>query len=272
MKKSKYVFLWNHKPQKAILLARPNRFQIEVLLNGMKRSSAHCVNPGRGEGLMRKGARIWLASSKTRDRSLPWTWVMTKKHGTFIGTDSLAANELIFQLIKARQIFGFRTFKKVIRESTFNKNCRFDFEVKLSQTRSHYIEVKNCHLKYPDQIAYFPDSRTCRSIKHLRMLRKAVKDGHRASIWIAIQRSDVSLVRPSEVHDPEFCKELRLAVRSGVEVRGFLFKPSMKGFSFEGEIPVDLNPYSAESIERWSKSNKKHSGWNHWNSSKDISS
>ncbi len=130
--------------------------------------------------------------------------------------------------------------------------------------------MKSCHLKYPDGYAYFPDSTTERSIKHLRTLRRLVMRGHRASLFITVQRADIHGVRPSELHDPRFCRELRRAAKTGVEVRAFSFKPTLAGYAYTGEVPVDLTPYSSETQRRWSLLNQRHSGWNHWNSTKDI--
>jgi DNA-binding sugar fermentation-stimulating protein len=70
----------------------------------------------------------------------------------------------------------------------------------------HLIEVKNCHLVYPDGGAYFPDSHSERATKHLRELVHWVHRGGRATVIFCVQRRDAQVVRPSDVHDPAFAQ------------------------------------------------------------------
>jgi sugar fermentation stimulation protein A len=265
------IKFWEGDLRKAVLRSRPHRFRINVTFDGKKHVGAHCVNPGRGEGLMRKGATVWLSPTSDKSRQLRWTWEIVKKGQSFVGTNSVTANKLIRELLLHRQIEGCTSARKIREEASCSKNCRLDFEVTFPNDRRHYIEVKNCHLRYPDGIAYFPDSKTQRSVKHLHVLRRMIRLGHRASLFIVVQRGDVDLLRPSDFHDPQFCAALRRAAAAGVSIRAFRFRPTIKGFFYTGEIPVDLAPYDLGKVERWSSRLAKHSGWNHWNSPKDIS-
>lgn len=268
---SDLIVPWDGDLRIATLRTRPHRYRINVRLENGCFTGAHCVNPGRGEGLMRRGTKIWISRSKNKKRSLKWTWELMKKGKTLVGTNSVTANKLIGEALRRRYIIGFKSARKVIGERFCSRRTRIDFEVILWNGRKHYIEVKNCHLRYPDGNAYFPDSKTMRSKRHLWHLRRLIQEGHKASLFIAIQRADVSSLCPSDFHDPEFAAALRRAATFGVSVRAFGFQPTKRGFRFKKEIPVDLSIYPTDNVRRWSARQRRFSGWNHWNSDKDIS-
>ncbi len=220
---------WIGQLRSAALEERPHRFAIAVTFKNNKKSLAHCVNSGRGEGMIRSGAKIWLSKKNYAHRSLKWTWELSSRNGILVGTNSTVANNLIEGILTARQIAGLKSVKKILREHKIGRK-RIDLLAILSNGTKHFIEVKNCHLKYPDGKAYFPDSHSPRSRSHLLTLRSCVRNGDKASLFIAVQRTDVTVVRPSDFHDPQFSRSLRSAFLYGVNVRAFSFKPTVNGF------------------------------------------
>jgi sugar fermentation stimulation protein A len=202
---------------------------------------------------------------------LKWTWELTRKDNTLVGTNSVTANTLIGESLRRGYIYGFKTARRITGERFCGRRTRIDFEVTLRTGKKHFIEVKNCHLRYPDGNAYFPDSKTQRSVRHLWHLRRLIREGRKASLFIAIQRADVKSLRPSDFHDPKFSGALRRAAAVGVAVRAFSFRPTTRGFRFSREIPVDLSIYGTSQIRKWSERQRRFSGWSHWNSEKDIS-
>lgn len=70
------------------------------------------MNPGRGEGLMRKGAQVWLSRTSNKKRSLKWTWELFRKGKTIVGTNSVTANKLIEEALRRRYISGFMSARK----------------------------------------------------------------------------------------------------------------------------------------------------------------
>ena len=265
-----FIVPWEGELKAATLRTRPHRYRINVRLENDRYAGVHCVNPGRGEGLMRKGARVWISRATNRRRALKWTWEFARKGKALVGTNSVTANKPIDEALRRKYISGLKSARKIARERCCGRQTRIDFEVTLWDHRKHYIEVKNCHLRYPDGNAYFPDSKTLRSRRHLWHLRRLVREGHEASLFIAIQRADVLALRPSDFHDPKFAAALRRAAGCGVRVRAFSFEPTTQGFVFRKELPVDLAPYPLRTVRRWSAGQRRFSGWNHWNSPKDI--
>ncbi|CAK0909200.1 unnamed protein product [Prorocentrum cordatum] len=139
---------------------------------------------------------------------------------------------------------------------------RLDFWMKGRSGEEHYVEVKNCHMVYPDGNAYFPDSISHRASRHVRELAALVAQGHRSTALFVVQRGDVrGAVRPSAHHDPEFALSCREAATSGVVFRAVVVSCSLEGLTVEREAPVDLAPYDTVPVAAWTMANRLHTGW-----------
>jgi sugar fermentation stimulation protein A len=69
-----------------------------------------------------------------------------------------------------------------------------------------------------DCVACFPDAVTSRGLKHLVELQQQVRLGDRSVMLFLVQRMDVKVFKPADHIDPAYGKELRKAVRKGVEI------------------------------------------------------
>mmetsp|Transcript_20464 Transcript_20464/g.46972 ORF Transcript_20464/g.46972 Transcript_20464/m.46972 type:complete len:122 (+) Transcript_20464:212-577(+) len=98
----------------------------------------------------------------------------------------------------------------------------------------HYVEVKNCHMVYPDGNGYCPDSVSVRASRHVTELAELVAQGHKA--------------RPSGHHDPAFAAACRAAAAGGVTFRAVLVTCSCEGFTVSHEVEVDLAEYDTTAV------------------------
>lgn len=251
---------WQGRLTVGKMIGRRHRFLLDVELENGSKVVAHCVNPGRMEGLVRPGVKVWLSAATGKGRTLKWTWELVEIENTLICTNSWTANKLVNALLLSRTLDGMRRSSKINQESNFGIKTRFDFELK-QRTGSHFIEAKSVQQVYGDGYGYFPDSKALRSCDHVRKLIKARSRGHKATFLAVVQRGDAKLFRPSELHDPEFAKLLRFAVNKGVKVRAILLEPTLRGFRFRGYLPVDLKPYDQEPLQLWVEKMKPFSGW-----------
>ena len=242
------------------LLRRRHRFLVDVALASGECVTAHCTNPGRMAGLVRPGSKVWLSKKQCPKGNLRWTWEMIRVCSHIVGTNSWAANKLVRSLLELRVLPGLKDYAVLKSESVWDDKSRIDFEL-LGKRGRHLIEVKNCQLVLSDRTAYFPDSLTVRSTRHLEVLCAAVKQGSKASLLIAVQRRNVDVVRPSDLHDPAFASALRRAAKNGVRIRALCLEPTPHGFLFLGEIPVDLRPYPIREFHALSRNILKYSGW-----------
>lgn len=231
------------------LIGRRKRFFADVLLASGERVVAHCVNTGRMEGLLVPGRRVLLSPARP-GRKLAYTWELLELDSGWLGVNTIMANRLVRAVLEARVLRGFRRFSELSAEYPYGEASRVDFRL-ASKSREHFIEVKNCHLVYPDRVAYFPDAESERALRHLEELTRVVKSGRAASVLFTVQRTDARRVRPSDVHDPRFAAAARRAGRAGVAFRALEIRPTPLGYRVLGELPVDLAPYDLTPVHRY---------------------
>ena len=241
------------------LVARYDRFIAVVDLDG-EPVDAHCVNPGRMEGLVRAGARAWVSSVPPEStRKLRYTLELLELGRRIVGANTSAPNGIAERLVRARLVPGLRRYRTLRREVRYGERSRID--LLLGGRRDHYVEVKNCHLVYPDGCAYFPDSVSARATEHLEQLVARVRAGDRASVLFVVQRGDARSLRPSALHDPTFAQAAWAAAVAGVRFRAVRVRPTLRGYRFHGCIPVDLRPYDPAPLERFRARLTPDSGW-----------
>jgi len=244
----------------ARFLARYDRFIASVEIDG-RIDEAHCVNPGRMEGLIVAGARAWVsAAPPDSKRKLRYTLEMLEIGDVLIGVNTQLPNFLAETLILARLLPGFKRFRQLRREVRYGEKSRIDLLLQDARGE-HYIEVKNCHLVYPDDGAYFPDSVSVRATGHLEELIRCVEKGDRATVLHTVQRADARFVRPSDLHDPVYASTARRAARAGVRFRAVCLEPRRDGFLYRGMLPVALRRYRTARIERYRDALRECSGW-----------
>lgn len=242
------------------LVRRYERFLVDVKLMGGKTVRAHCVNPGRMEGLVVPGARVWLSRSLNENRSLPFTWELIELDGLVIGANTTLPNALVKTVLEQRLLPGFADVQAVVPEQRFGRGHRADFRLD-TRNGTHWVEVKNCHLVYPDGLGYFPDSSSERATKHVEALARRVAKGDRATVLFTLQRTDVKGLRPSALHAPAFAKAVWRAAKHGVRFRALRLEPSLEGITLLDELPVDVERYDGASLQAWSSAFDETSGW-----------
>jgi sugar fermentation stimulation protein A len=81
---------------------------------------------------------------------------------------------------------------------------------------------------------------TSRGLKHLVEQQNEVNRGHRAVIFYLIQRMDADFFEPADCIDPAYGKELRTAVRNGVELFAYDVKLTLESISLDRRVPHRL--------------------------------
>jgi sugar fermentation stimulation protein A len=242
------------------LVARYDRFIADVEFDDGRIVKSHCVNPGRMEGLVRPGARAWVSPApESSKRKLKWTLELLEIDGRYVGANTQIPNHLAEALIRARLVPGMKRWRSLEREVRYGENSRID--LLLRGATDHLVEVKNCHLVYPDKRAYFPDSVSARAARHLHELAREVEAGRRASVLFVLQRTDGVALRPSRLHDPDFADAARQAADAGVRFRAVRIDPRPDGFEFAGTLPVDLGDYDLDAPARYRSTLDDWSGW-----------
>jgi sugar fermentation stimulation protein A len=264
-----FHFPWPGELIEAKLIRRYHRFLADVELANGEVVVAHCVNSGRMEGLVVKGARVWLTKNKPGGK-LTHTWQMIELDGVKIGANTALPNPLVQSMLRGQYAEDgapknptpwFAKAKRLQFEVAYGAHSRVDAVLHEDDGKMNLVEVKNVHLVYPDGGAYFPDSVSERATKHMRELTALAREGERATVLFVIQHPSAKFVRPSDVHDPEFAKAAREAGAAGVKILALVFEPTDAGLTFAREIPVDLAEYDTAEAKAWMEALKSTTGW-----------
>lgn len=243
------------------LVGRFDRFIADVELEDGAVVQTHCVNPGRMEGLVIPGARAWVSKAPPeRKRKLKYTLELIEVGGCLVGANTAIPNTIAKAILQARILRGLSRFDELQAERRYGTNSRVDFWLR-SGRKEHFVEVKNCHLVYPDGRGYFPDSVSERATKHLRELMEVREQGHKASVLFTAQDPNATALRPSDVHDPAFARTVREAQAKGVRFFAVRVRPTTEAYIVEASIPVDTKPYRTERMARWKAERDGTSGW-----------
>ncbi len=251
------LYRWSTPLIEGRFTRRYERFVADVRV-GKTEVRAHCVNPGRMEGIVVPGARVWL--SEAPGRATPYTWELLELDGRLVGVNTALPNKLVGEVLSRGLIDGLGGAQTIAPERAYGRGHRVDFIVTRDGTQ-HYVEVKNCHLVYPDGVGYFPDSVSVRATKHVEALTRLAKKGVPTWVLFTLQRDDVHALRPSALHDRAFANAMRRAVKSGLRTRAMKLVPTLEGVFFDGEVPVDTGKYDVQQTAEWARALEATSGW-----------
>jgi sugar fermentation stimulation protein A len=157
---------------------------------------------------------------------------------SLVGVNTMVPNRLVKASTVARKIPELSGYDHVFPEVKYGRNSRIDLLLEKGKDRC-FVEVKNCTL-VTDDVAYFPDAVTSRGLKHLVELQREVRSGNRAVMFYLVQRMDADGFRPAHHIDPAYGKELRRAVRRGVEILVYDVFLNLDGISLNKRLPYDL--------------------------------
>ena len=237
-----------------VLVRRYQRFLADVRLDGGELVTAHCVNTGAMEGLTDPGNRVWLSEADNPRRRTRYTWELVEAAGRIYGANTAEPNRLVGRLLRGGHLSFLGTWREVQAEVRFAERRRVDFVLRgsaRSAVRERLLEVKNCHLVYPDGRAYFPDSHSERASHHLEALAAARSETRDAAVLFVCQMTPVRAVRPSDVHDPVFAETARRVRREGVRFFAVSIEHRVRSVRVIGRVPVDLRPYATRRVEVW---------------------
>ncbi len=203
------------------IVNRYKRFLADVVLKSGEQVTAHCPNTGAMTGCWRPGAPVQLSYSDDPRRKLAWTLERVDMGHGWVGVHTGRVNRVIAQAIREQRIGPLAGYSELRHEPRFAVKglpaARFDLLLKQAKRADAYIEIKNATLLVGDTIQ-FPDAVTERGRKHLQLLARAIRRGHRGIMIYAINRPEGDYFEPAWDIDPEYAQTLSRVTRQGVEV------------------------------------------------------
>ena len=222
----------------AVLIKRYARFLMDLRLADGSVVTAHCPNSGSMEGCLLEGAPVLATEAANLARRLKYTAEYVRLPSGWVGINTHRTNLLVGEALRARAIPELRDYSEVKAEVPYGPHSRVDFLLTGPGLPPCFVEVKNTTWPSSDGGIGFPDSVTERGLKHLRELRRVVREGHRAVMFYLVNREDGTFFRPAYEKDPVYGKALERAVKAGVEiiVRRATFAPPV--FGVGGSLPA----------------------------------
>ncbi|MBW2096113.1 MAG: DNA/RNA nuclease SfsA [Deltaproteobacteria bacterium] len=221
---------------KGTLLRRYKRFIADVKLQNGHVVAAHCPNSGSMEACAESGRPVYLSRHhKNPNRRLKYTWEIIDMPSSLVGVNTLVPNRLVTLAIRAGVVPELAGYDTTRSEVKYGTNSRIDILLEKNGNRC-FVEVKNCTL-VSDGTACFPDAVTARGLKHLVELQEQVCRGHRAVMFYLVQRMDAHVFRPADHIDPAYGRELRKALKNGVEILVYDVRLDLKGISLSHPLP-----------------------------------
>lgn len=215
---------------KATLIKRYKRFLADVILEDGSETTLHVANTGAMTGCAEPGDTIWYSTSANPKRKYPFSWEVTQtKDNHFICVNTMRANQLVEEAIKAESISELMGYKSLKREVKYgNENSKVDIYLSqgtsTSTKQDAYIEVKSVTLlgqtteQNADGQGFFPDAVTVRGQKHLRELTSLSQQGSRTVLFFAILHSGINKVSAANHIDKKYGELLKAAQNANVEV------------------------------------------------------
>ena len=100
-----------------------------------------------------------------------------------------------------------------------------------------YVECKNVTL-VQGGLALFPDAPTERGRKHLAELTRLVHEGCRAALFFLVQRPDGQAFAPAAAIDPDYARDLAVALQAGVEAWVWRARITAAGIGLAERLPL----------------------------------
>lgn len=229
---------WVYIPQPqipAVVVARVNRFRVEVDLNGLL--SAYLPNSGRMRELIHPGASVFVSPAQRPAAKTSYDLLLVRHGKELVSVDSRLPNLLMDRALKASCLPELGPLAHVRREVRW-RNSRFDFSF-LQDSRPAFLEVKSV-TKVIEGVGLFPDAVTARGDRHLRELMEAHRQGFRAVVFFIVQRSDAQAFGPDWAADPVFSASLVEAHSRGIEIYARKCDVSLTEVCLADPLPIIL--------------------------------
>ena len=225
------------KLQEGTLLRRYKRFLADVSLQGKGTVTVFCPNSGSMMGMSEPGMPVFVSPSSDPKRKTKWTLEAVRAGRTWVGVNTHLTNKLAGILIERALVDGLKGYGVRRPEVTVGAS-RLDFllEGRQDAGKELYLEVKSVTLRVGRE-ARFPDAVTTRGAKHLRELMGIARKGDAgAAMLYVVQRSDCGCFSAADDIDPEYGRQLREALKSGV--RAYVVELSVRrdGIYFRGRM------------------------------------
>ncbi|MCX7942622.1 MAG: DNA/RNA nuclease SfsA [Dictyoglomaceae bacterium] len=212
--------------QEVEVIRREKRFRLYVLYKD-REELVYLPNPGRLDGIIFSGAKVFVENKINGKRKTRWEAVLGLENNIYVSLNAGLANKIFYEHLSFFPV----KVKDLKREFVFGKS-RFDFLI----NNRILVEVKSVTL-VRDNIGLFPDAPTKRGSKHMEEM---IKWSFEKWVVFVVQRKDAKLVMPYKNMDKNFFNSINLLKERGGTFFAFYCDVSPRGIFFGDFIDVKI--------------------------------
>jgi sugar fermentation stimulation protein A len=231
---------------KAVLIHRPNRFVVKLMINEQE-LGASLPNPGKLGELFIPGAVLYVHKMREEVKYPLRVIAVESFSGEVIMLDTHTNNRIAEYLIDSSLIPSLNGYTVKRREVTVG-HSRFDLLLENRDKELLYCEVKSCTL-FGCSLAMFPDAVTSRGKRHIEELSAMSDSGIKTAVVFVIQSLDIQFFVPDYHTDPDFSETLYknrnkikiIPIRAG-------WNDKLEIATAETEVPILWDLYNSEGV------------------------
>lgn len=234
--------------REGVILARPNRFIMDVDFGGGEVVRCHCPVVSRIGGLDLAGRPCLVSDSHNPKRKMPLTVeafsldLPDTPQKRWIGINQNASNRYVEHFLSAGAFDGLLGPVREVRREVPLGESKLDFLV----NDAVYLEVKTPMVQiqtdipaYVPRLPEAPFSSTERAMRHLRELSRSLKDHERAVILYCLYYENFGFQFYHGTTYDEVRSTVRACERAGVELVQANFSIDQRGVALREFFPLE---------------------------------
>ena len=246
--------------QEGRFLKRYKRFFADIINQDGEQVVAHVPNTGSMKGLLTPESKCRYTHVDDPKRKLKYTLQMLHTPESWVGVNTHLPNNIVYEAWKDRILPHWQKYSFAQKEVKISDKSRIDlvfcespledikkittknFEELKSNTKLHFVEIKNVTLTEKDQpgVALFPDSVTKRGQKHVDELTQLISQGHSAEMFYLVQREDCRSFKAADHIDPVYAEKLKKAQAKGLLISAFQCQLTQEGVFMDPDFKLPI--------------------------------
>ncbi len=217
------------------IVRRYRRSLADVKLENGEMVTVHSPALGPMTGCYRPGMPVLLSDSQDASRKHMLTWEMISIDDTWIGINPSVARRVLQESIESGRVPSLASYQ-VQRETRYGLNRRTDLILQGMEDNCFINAYSVSWVEGGD--ALFPDAPNPRVCEQIAELADITAQGHRAMIFLLVQRGDAQRLRLADTVDAAIPEALRDARKAGVELVAYRARITMEEIDLGEEIDI----------------------------------
>jgi len=217
------------------IVKRYRRSLADVKLESGELVTVHSPGLGPMTGCYQPGMPVLLSDSQDTSRKHGLTWELISIDNTWIGINPSVARKVLQESVESGVIPSLRSYQ-IQRETRYGLNRRTDLILQGMENNCFINAYSISWVENGD--ALFPEVPNPRVRDQIAELGDITAKGHRAMIFLFVQRDDAVRVRLADEIDADIPGALRVARTAGVEIVAYRARITREEIDLGDQIDI----------------------------------